>query len=65
MTFFGNKPVDWLMYDYINMVSCNPEMRGPDCQAKMAQNKPQCSVGLFQHVGKCSLTKSPIVDIEF
>nr|CAB3263806.1 alpha-1,3-mannosyl-glycoprotein 4-beta-N-acetylglucosaminyltransferase A-like [Phallusia mammillata] len=54
MTFYNNKPVDWLMSDYVNIVSCHPEMKPGDCQTRMNQMKPQFHVGLFQHIGKKS-----------
>jgi len=52
-TFYSEKPIDWLMADYLDLLSCHPEMSADNCKKAVAKNNPRINPkgGLFQHIG--------------
>nr|XP_002120950.2 alpha-1,3-mannosyl-glycoprotein 4-beta-N-acetylglucosaminyltransferase A-like [Ciona intestinalis] len=67
-TFYGLKPIDWLMLDVMRIQSCNPEKSSSECEANIKKRMPQFSKGLFQHIGKMSSLagkKQLITDTKF
>ena len=53
LTFYGVKPIDWLMNDFALVKYCNPELSTKDCENLKKAKKPQHKA-IFQHIGKQS-----------
>ena len=64
-TFYAEKPIDWLMADYINLLSCHPMMSAENCKKAVAGNNPRINAkrGLFQHIGLQSSLEGKIQKI--
>ena len=52
-TFYADKPIDWLMSDYLRLQSCTPDMKDNECAFEIRKNSPSLPLtrGLFQHIG--------------
>ena len=60
ITFFKDKPVDWLLSDVISTKVCTPKMDAKACQ--LAKNKKwiRYPVSLFKHIGVHSSLKGKV-----
>ena len=51
ITFFKDKPVDWLLSDVISTKVCTPKMDSKACQVAKDKKWIQYPVSLFKHIG--------------
>ena len=60
ITFYKDKPVDWLLSDVISTKVCSPEMDEKSCN--LAKNKKQIQYPreLFTHIGSHSSLKGKV-----
>ncbi|CAK8689228.1 unnamed protein product [Clavelina lepadiformis] len=54
LSFYGKKPIDWLMIDFVHMKACHPELTADQCRQATQNVKPHSDRGYFQHIGKSS-----------
>ena len=57
LTFYKEKPVDWLLDHILWVKVCNPEKDAKHCNAQKQRLKIRFKPSLFQHIGKLSSLK--------
>ena len=60
ITFFKDKPVDWLLSDVISTKVCTPEMDAKACHIAKNEKWIQYPVNLFKHIGVHSSLKGKV-----
>ena len=60
ITFFKDKPVDWLLSDVISTKVCTPKMNAKTCQVAKNEKWIQYPVNLFKHIGVHSSLKGKV-----
>jgi len=68
LTFYKEKPVDWLLDHILWVKVCNPEKDAKHCNAQKQRLKIRFKPSLFQHIGKLSSLKGKrqsLVDKDF
>ena len=57
LTFYKEKPVDWLLDHILWVKVCNPEKDAKHCNLQKQRLKIRFKPSLFQHIGKLSSLK--------
>lgn len=60
--FFNDKPIDWLLEDFLNVKYCSPEIQRDKCE-KIKSRVRFTSNGFFNHKGKFSSLKGKISQV--
>ena len=60
LTFFNDKPVDWLLYEILSTKSCRPDQDRKKCEEAIKEVRIQYGISLFQHIGIQSSLKGKI-----
>ena len=60
LTFFNDKPVDWLLYDIITTKVCSPDQDKKKCKKEKNALQVQYKPSLFQHIGTHSSLKGKV-----
>ena len=64
LTFFNDKPVDWLLYDILSTKSCRPDQDREKCEAVINEVQIQYKISLFQHIGIQSSLKGKVQNLK-
>uniref|UniRef100_A0A7M5WUG0 Uncharacterized protein n=1 Tax=Clytia hemisphaerica TaxID=252671 RepID=A0A7M5WUG0_9CNID len=60
LMFYKQKPNDWLLDHYIEVLVCSPEKGRKECNAEKKKVRMNSKPSLFQHVGKHSSLKGKV-----
>ena len=60
LTFYNDKPVDWLLMDVIQTMVCSPSNKWEQCREDSKDFKIQYKPSLFQHIGTHSSLKGKV-----
>jgi len=64
LSFYNVKPVDWLLYDVINVMACAPSITGPKCKEERDKMHIKYKPSLFQHIGTHSSLRGKVQSLK-